>query len=404
MKFSKYHFVYYILLLVLVLLWYFLYKYKNVLFYQKKVTIAKNNTSVSAEKLNLYISWFYDSFVNNLRFVQTKNDLAKFYCQLILKNKNLRNGILLWDQVDFFYSPTKSLWFYLFCKDYIPSNLENYFSDLNKLVKSDINFISLKYKNDPLKKSSAIFNILMNDLFNLKLMNVYSFQWWNVDIQKYIKQFSDKYFGSGRDICWSDDKFYLFPKQTDYTDPSDKSMICSHPLTYKYLAKVIKQIVLIKNNLKLINLNWLKNSSKNSLWNKAFVSSTSQTSTDFISFYNILLNEYFWYSRWLNYYKFVLINKAWWISSWVYYNKSFNDIKFNYEKETQFANDELIRSWKAITMSIRILKNLQRTFPIHIWLTAYFEDLVNFRKKFVQLYTPFDQLYYKLRNVEDLDR
>jgi hypothetical protein len=55
-------------------------------------------------------------------------------------------------------------------------------------------------------------------------------------------------------------------------------------------------------------------------------------------------------------------------------------------------------------MSIRILKNIERTFPIHIGLVAYFEDLINFRKKFVQLFTPFHQLYYKLRNVEDLDR
>jgi len=293
------------------------------------------------------------------------------------------------------------LWFYYFCKDY--TSIKNHKIEYIAKV-SNINNVLHTSNENPLKKSSAIFNVLMNDLFNLKLMNLYCFNVDTTDVEKAVMNFSNKYFWSWNDICWEDSKYYLYPKKVDYTDPADKSMICSHPLTYKYLKEKLKEVLQLKNNLKLINSQWFDNLPENSLRRKAFSHNTSSNSTDVKNFYNILLNEYFWYSRWLNYYKFVIITKWGWVLSWIRLNEKFANVKFDYQKEADFINDELVRSWKAITMSIRILKNIERTFPIHIGLVAYFEDLINFRKKFVQLFTPFHQLYYKLRNVEDLDR
>ncbi len=36
-----------------------------------------------------------------------------------------------------------------------------------------------------------------------------------------------------------------------------------------------------------------------------------------------------------------------------------------------------------------------------VGLMAYTEDIINFRKAFVKVYTPLHQLYYKMRNVQD---
>lgn len=49
----------------------------------------------------------------------------------------------------------------------------------------------------------------------------------------------------------------------------------------------------------------------------------------------------------------------------------------------------------------KTLQNMQATFPIHIGLLAYYEDVLAFRKSIVQIYTPIHQLYYKLRNVQE---
>ncbi len=43
---------------------------------------------------------------------------------------------------------------------------------------------------------------------------------------------------------------------------------------------------------------------------------------------------------------------------------------------------------------------MQATFPVHIGLLAYYEDVLEFRKALVKIYTPIHQLYYKLRNVQ----
>jgi hypothetical protein len=50
------------------------------------------------------------------------------------------------------------------------------------------------------------------------------------------------------------------------------------------------------------------------------------------------------------------------------------------------------------------LKNMYSTFPVHIWLMAYYEDLLVFRKNFVKIYTPIHQLYYKLENQQNQRR
>jgi hypothetical protein len=63
--------------------------------------------------------------------------------------------------------------------------------------------------------------------------------------------------------------------------------------------------------------------------------------------------------------------------------------------------DALSKAKNATLMMHRMLGNVHRTFPVHIGLLMYYEDIVNLRQSFVKLYTPIHQLYYKLRNVQE---
>jgi hypothetical protein len=47
------------------------------------------------------------------------------------------------------------------------------------------------------------------------------------------------------------------------------------------------------------------------------------------------------------------------------------------------------------------INNIRATFPLHIWLQIYYEDVVWFRKSLAKIYTPIHQLNYKLRNIQE---
>jgi hypothetical protein len=50
---------------------------------------------------------------------------------------------------------------------------------------------------------------------------------------------------------------------------------------------------------------------------------------------------------------------------------------------------------------MRMLNNVQSTYPIHIGLQAYLEDIKWYRKQLSAIYTPMHQLSYLLRNVQE---
>lgn len=57
----------------------------------------------------------------------------------------------------------------------------------------------------------------------------------------------------------------------------------------------------------------------------------------------------------------------------------------------------------AVDMSMRSLREMAATFPIHIGLLIYYEDLYRLRKELVKMVTPLYTLSDKLRNVQKKD-
>ena len=335
-----------------------------------------------------------------------------------------------------------SVWTYWFCSYILWKDFENYKSffpnEIQKLWENLQN--NFWFKQDFLEKYNAMikwennninniliisknyFHPLLNDYFNNKVKNILSVNiiWAdnisNSKIEEAIKQFSKKYFVAGKEWCNDKELYFIWKKEVaekkDYIKAS-----CSHPETYKYLEKLIKELSkkkskIIQNiNTKLDQKECIKayekliknkkNLDKKSLWKYYlcwFISFSSDKTNDLLVFQNIILNEFLNYLLWLNYYK-AQIN----INKWL---NQFEDISIQKSLSTiqntvNNINTEINITIKTITKSFNLLYNIQYTFPIHVANRIYLEDLKKYRKALVKIYTPIHQLYYKLQNVQD---
>ena len=379
---KRYYLLYYLLLIFWFVVLIFFYLNYNKLV-SKQATQAQNLDERLYTDVGKFAVDIYNSLAPKVSDVNVKKDINHQFCAIFKNNvyKAKVNDNLI-------FNSSKSIWLYIFCK-------------INNIsIKTEVS--SLVKKKDGLfiwsdiSKANQIFSLLMNDLFNAKLASIFWFIKWK-SIQESIKNFSDVYFGKGNDICWND-TFYLLNKFVIPQSLSDFKAVCSHPMTYNYLASQLKSLLYISSNIKLLNYDLLVQN-----FPQEFKPATSYTWTDITKFYAFLMNEYFWYSLYLNVYKYFLVSKWIWLADISYSS----DIETSYNfvnEEVQKINMYLFVSKKTINQATRLLMNLHWSFPIHVALLSYFEDIIKFRKYLVQLYTPFHQLYYKLRNVEDLDR
>ena len=70
-----------------------------------------------------------------------------------------------------------------------------------------------------------------------------------------------------------------------------------------------------------------------------------------------------------------------------------------FEKKTRFAN-ELLWTQKAISSTIRSLRDVYAAFPLHLGFMLYQEDLMSFGKRLATLADPLYTLSDKLKNVQ----
>ena len=104
-------------------------------------------------------------------------------------------------------------------------------------------------------------------------------------------------------------------------------------------------------------------------------------------FVNLIYNELQWYAIFSTYYWQILSQREEMVDS----------IRSEYMQS--FAWPE--KFIKLTEETISDLNDITVTFPIHVVLTAFQEDLLYVRDKYlVKLVTPFYCLYHKLRNVQ----
>ena len=268
-----------------------------------------------------------------------------------------------------------------------------------------------------------IFSTVMNEYSNMKLWSVYWYQqlavedveqlWNNQDpaIKAAVEQFARTYFGSeAYDKAWKpiwDDNVPCNNPNITYLDPTDptwESVHCSHPRAYEFVANTLKWAKRLIDKTKLIDAK--KVMSEECKWNerdlllmRCSFSTYGDVSfaSDMKSFSNLLLNELMWYNLFVTYYTQAILHDP------VYHPLTIWSTDFAYQlwvKEYTTLQYEQWLAKQSISQMVRMIHQIATNFPIHVWMIAYHEDVLNLRKTITKSYTPFHQLAYKRRNVQ----
>lgn len=269
-----------------------------------------------------------------------------------------------------------------------------------------------------------IFATLMNEYSNIKLWSLYGYQMIKAEqvdqlgntqdpaLQEVVKQFSRTFFGddtydkTGKYVwdkkvpCNDPEKMYLDP-----SDPIGKSVHCSHPKTYEFVATTLKSAKKLIEKTKLIDAKkllekWCKaGNERNTLLMSCAFSTYWYASfdSDLKSFHNLVLNELLWYNLFVTYYTQMLVYEPSYhpLTIW---SASFSYQRWVKEYTTMLYEQQL--AMQAVRQMNRMITQVVVHFPLHVGLAAYYEDLVNYRKTVTKSYTPFHQLAYKWRNVQ----
>jgi len=119
---------------------------------------------------------------------------------------------------------------------------------------------------------------------------------------------------------------------------------------------------------------------------------------DITKFVNLMYNELFFYTSFTQYYTYILETQPQFKTS---AGQNQLDKTKARESEIWLIRQNVSDSRKAVKTSIRLIKELQMTFPMHIWLLMYTEAINTFVQKFNETLIPIYTLWDIFRNVQD---
>lgn len=354
---------------------------------------------------------FIDNFVaavssDKSHSSDTRKGVVQKYCDVV--GKRVLQNNTTWFQ---HFIPTKSLFLDSICEYVWMPLAEERISYANARIQWTLESLAKSWRfwncrvdgtmNDCYVGAffQEIYNQIQNDYSNLKLMSIYSYIKGEGSVEDAIKQFSEKYFWSGASVCWSDSLSYLNP-----TEVEDKWSLCSHPKTYQELKKSFENAKDLANKIKYINVTDIYQDAQNScnVQNPDFVKCAfTQGEPSWQAYKTLTYNELIFYQLFIQYYTFEILDGS---KNPTQFFVDMGDSYDALDSEITNLSTQISVSNKALDNSIEILRNVAYTFPIHIALLAYYEDVIKLRRVMVQIYTPIHQLYYKLLNVQDLSR
>lgn len=189
----------------------------------------------------------------------------------------------------------------------------------------------------------------------------------------------------------------------------------SYPQTYKKLSEYITLWKNMQQSTLLFDVKNIGNAEfsdtserKNFLMYNSQVPTNGDTNTKTLANYeessiNILYNELFFYTLFSQIYS-TQLERFWRDSaSLPTAFKNRNDIKWAISiQRSRIQNQDEKLLW-SLSQSIRQINTTVSTFPVHIWLLMYQEDLLTLRNNLAKIYLPIHQLHYKLENVQSKD-
>lgn len=346
------------------------------------------------------------SSISHLDFIPKRTKLFSFYCNSIL---------IAWRYTDdnFYFSAKKSAFVYLLCKHigtssalFIDDDGNTSLSGFFKTTALDkMGFFASGFdKNRPDLYVDELFNAIMSEYFTIKQANIYWFTSMTLSEEDQADQFTA---GGGlwNPVPWYFDKIkicdkknnkYTFDKTctylTQYIKNQKKSLSSFNIFDIKNLTDSYdKQSKDTQNPIPLLCTEGKQHGSYDvqlcglfDPWNK-----------DMKPFVNMLYNEMFYYNLFVQFYRQRLLQE----DDLFEWSKTTERLQLQSFVSMKIQN-ELNLSKKALEMSIRILRDQYWTFPLHIGLLMYWEQLSPVGHSLASLGMPINTLYDEFRNVQ----
>lgn len=310
-----------------------------------------------------------------------------------------------------YYNPKQSVFIHILCAPYgLVSNFGNTKQDPKKyFYKDDWITLGIHGKTKANEKAqdhkcrpefemtncdipkvfTEVLHRILNDMFDIKQSQLYGGTTQADDPKERFNDFTKKYF------VWLE----LCPEKK-----------CEYPKTDNRLLAYFKKSEWLLKKLDIINWSHINTQLKdnvfdcsypfNPTYNLLVCGFGSQENASLEQFVAMVENEIFFY-------RLFMANYMWWIQvERRLLPDEYKDISKSTEKTAEIvakAQQQIAWTQDAVDMSMRSLREMAVTFPIHIWLLIYYEDLYRLRKELVKIVTPLYTLSEKLRNVQKKD-
>lgn len=239
------------------------------------------------------------------------------------------------------------------------------------------------------KEFTDILHRILNDMFDIKQSQLYGGITQADDSKERFNDLTKKYF------VWHE----LCP---------DKK--CNYPKTENRLLAYFKKAEWLLKKLDIINLDHINDQLKSGYFDCTYPFKPtynlvvcwfwSEKSASLEQFIAMIENEIFFYRLFMAHY-------MWWIQAERrLLNEKDSWLNTSIEKTAEIiakTQQQIAWTQDAVDMSMRSLREMATTFPIHIGLLIYYEDLYRLRKELVKIVTPLYTLSEKLRNVQKKD-
>ena len=377
---------------------------------------AQNNLPINIPtNIDDYSSGLAASFTTEKP--KTMKMVLEKYCNAVLEQS------FLWMNItgdDFYYSAKDSIFVYLICHN-VTNVFDSKFNpkfnsgDWWYFKESSFSWLWIvDYTQDPDSDSCdpasdlqycdltyhipRIFNMILNDIFSIQQSRIYGLttpDFENNTIEKQIDTYAKDKFN----IKFCDSTEWKYPKlcktMQTYTKASSKLLKGLEILNYTGLYN---EALLSSNNyIACQNTFWKYEFNILSCWLFGYGFNINKI------YLNLIYNEFLYYSLFVKYYNYAILSNPGLAPAM---SKEDYQLDINYLKNKAYEfNREVNASQQAISVAIKMLRELDVTFPLHVWFMMYQEDLLNLRdKSLYKIVTPFYTLYGKLRNVQTQDK
>ncbi len=348
----------------------------------------------------------------------TKKELLQAYCKA-LTNTNIQDWLV---DGNMYFTPKYSLFAAALCAPFAKDSGQPFNGGKDDLLKKRFSWNSFlgsipNWCDPSSNMQDCDFSQLLPKIFS-RIMNdhsILSIAWWTFGLQKDKTSnedirniFSNGYFGNVGKIC-GDEKTdaYLGTKSSS----NSKTALCAHPNTANYLDSYINKLKQQQSKIQTLEVSALQWQVDPKTCVTAWWVTGVQASLLLCSYNNSIPGDAGPNQTNLRYNE-LLFYKT--LVAWL--TTKLNDPNFGPIQIKASNTDESLTPWsdnerlnlqreiglseKAMTIMKQNIYNFRATFPLHIWLLAYYEDVVALRKSMAKMYTPIHQLYYKLRNVQ----